>query len=207
MSPLASPSPHSSGPSSLLSRPASLEAISVNSSSDTSTSGSESTQGSDDDVALLPEPSAIMVVDDHSSSLSSKLGHSPPQKRRLKPSRYPVVTDYFTRRPSEKKKRSRKRGIVPSETASRSKRSSGKVRTSGNDILLRTVLSYFLNICLLVRYTACGPARFQNPPQAATRTHSSTSGPFRIYGCGRADHVWVAEKKCGHHRHGGYRVS
>ncbi|KAF8492966.1 Mus7/MMS22 family-domain-containing protein [Russula emetica] len=133
LSPLASPSPHSSGPSSLLSRPALLGAISVNSSSDTSSSESESTQGSDDDVALLFESSAIMVVDDHSPSLSPKLERSPPrtlQKRRLKPSRYPVITSYFAREPSEKKKRPRKRGIVPSEKASRPKRTSGKVRTS-----------------------------------------------------------------------------
>lgn len=144
MSPLASPSP-SSGPSSLRSRPASLGAISVNSSSDTSSSGSESTQGSDDDVAFLFESSAIMVVDARSPSISSNLERSPPrtlQKRRLKPSTYPVITNYFARDPNEKKKKPRKRRVVPSEKTGRPKRTSGKVRTSGNDLSYR---AFFLS--------------------------------------------------------------
>jgi hypothetical protein len=116
----------------------------VNSSSDTSSSGSESTQ-SDDDVALLSESPVIMVVDDHSPSLSPKLERSPPrtfQKRRLKPSRYPVITSYFARERGEKKKKPRKRGIVPSEKASRPKRTSGKVRTNGNDLFYRAFVHY-----------------------------------------------------------------
>jgi hypothetical protein len=181
----------------------------VNSSSDTSSSGSESTQGSDDDVALLFESSDIMVVDDHSPSISPKLERSPPrtlQKRRLKPSRYPVITNYFAREPSEKKKKPRKRGIVPTEKERRPKRTSGKVRTRGNDLFFRAIFLLFLKTRLFIRSAVCGPARFQNPSQAATRALSSTCGPFRIYGCGRADRVWVAEKKCGHHRYGGYCV-
>ena len=145
LSPLASPSSHSPGPSSPHSRPTSLRAISVNSSPDTSSSESESTQGSgdDDDVALLSESSAIMVVDDHSPSLSQKLERSPHrthQKRRLKPSRYPVITSYFAREPSEKKRRSRNRGTVPSTKASRPKPTSGKVRTSGNGLIYRALV-------------------------------------------------------------------
>lgn len=150
LSPLASPSSHSPGPSSPHSRPTSLRAISVNSSSDTSSSESESTQGSDgdDDMALLSESSAIMVVDNHSPSLSPKLERSPHrthQKRRLKPSKYPVITNYFAREPSEKKRRPRNRGAFPSKKASRPKRTSGKVRTGGNCLIYRA-LSFSKNL-------------------------------------------------------------
>jgi hypothetical protein len=91
-------------------------------------------------VALLFESPAIMVADYQSPSLPPKLERSPPrtlQKRRLKPSRHPVIPGYFARGPSEKKKRPR---IVPSERASKPKRTSGKVRTSGNDLFI--VLSF-----------------------------------------------------------------
>src|SRR5258708_38939753 len=78
-----------------------------------------------------------MFIDDPcpSPSLSPKLERSPPravQRRRLNPSRYPVITDFFSHGPSDKKKRSRKRGIVPSEKASRPKRTSERTRASGN---------------------------------------------------------------------------
>jgi hypothetical protein len=132
-----------------------------------------------------------MAVDDHSPSLSPKLERSPPrtlQKQRLEPSRYPVIQGYFVRGPSEKKKRPRKRGIVPFERARRPKRTSGKVRTSGNNIFYR---AFFLKTRLLFRFAVCGPARFQNLSEAATRTLSSTCGPFHIYGCGRAPAIEV----------------
>jgi hypothetical protein len=108
----------------------------VDSSSGSSSLGTESMQDSDD-VSFLSEVAEIMIVDDHSPSpsLSPKLERSPPrtvQRRRLKPSRYPVITDFFSRGPSEKKKRSRKRGIVPSDKAGRPKRTSERARASGN---------------------------------------------------------------------------
>ena len=106
----------------------------MDASSDSSSSRPESMQGSEDDVVLLSESSEIMPVD-HSPSHSPKLERSPPgslQKRRLQPSKHPVITDFFTSGPSEKKKRPRKRGIVPNEKTSGPKHSLRRVRARGN---------------------------------------------------------------------------
>jgi hypothetical protein len=113
------------------------------SSDSSSSSGSDSRQRSDDDVALLSEGSSVMLIDDHSPSLSPKLERSPPrslQKRRLQPSKYPVITDFFARGPSEKKKRPRKRGIVPIEKTNKSKHASRRVRASGNALCYRAFI-------------------------------------------------------------------
>ena len=123
-----------SEPCSPRSKPASLRTISSDTSSDKSSSESESTRGSDD-VALLSDGSAIMPVDDHESLPSLKLERSPApnlQKRRLQPSSYPVITDFFVRGHHEKKKRPRKHGIVSPERSRRPKRASGVVGASGN---------------------------------------------------------------------------
>ena len=83
-----------------------------------------------------------MVVDDPSPSMTSKLEPSPLrtlQKRRLKPSRYPVITNYFAREPIDKKRKPPKHGIVSSEKVGRPKRISGKVRARGNDLFYRAV--------------------------------------------------------------------
>jgi hypothetical protein len=117
----------------------------VDASPDSGSSGSESTQGSDDDVVLLSEGSAIMLIDDHSPSLSPKLERSPPrshQKRRLQPSRYPVITDFFARGPSEKKKRPRNRGVVANEKTGRSKHGLGRARATGNSLCYRALFSF-----------------------------------------------------------------
>ena len=101
-------------------------------------------QGSEDDVVLLSESSEIMLVD-HSPSLSPKLERSPPrsfQKRRLQPSKHPVITDFFTSGPSEEKKRPRKRGIVPTEKTSRPKQTPGRVRARGNALCYHVLFSF-----------------------------------------------------------------
>ncbi|KAH9991108.1 Mus7/MMS22 family-domain-containing protein [Russula vinacea] len=95
----------------------------VDASSDSSSSGSESMQGSDDDVVLLSEASAIMLIDDHPPSLPPKLE---------------LITDFFARGPSEKKKRPRNRGIVANEKTGRSKHALGRVRvTDPQSVVLR----------------------------------------------------------------------
>lgn len=117
----------------------------MDASSDSSSSGSESMQGSDDDVVLLSEASAIMLIDDHPPSLPPKLERSPPrshQKRRLQPSKYPVITDFFARGPSEKKKRPRNRGIVANEKTGRSKHALGRVRVTGNALCYRALFFF-----------------------------------------------------------------
>ncbi|KAI0000834.1 Mus7/MMS22 family-domain-containing protein [Russula compacta] len=128
LSPLTSPPRQLSDPSSPRSKPASLGVISLDTSSNTSSSRSELTRGSDN----MSEESLVML-DDYAPLPSPEPECSPPQafqKRRLQPSRYPVITDFFVRGPREKKKKPRKRGIVPLETASRSKRALGRVGTS-----------------------------------------------------------------------------
>ncbi|KAH9956970.1 Mus7/MMS22 family-domain-containing protein [Russula dissimulans] len=129
LSPLASRSSHSSDRSSPYPKPASLGAISLNSSSDEGSPRSESTGGSED-VTVLSDESAMILVDGHSPVLPPKQERSPPQtfqKRGFRPSKHPVITDFFVRGPREKKKRPRKRRIVSSEKASRSKRAFAEV--------------------------------------------------------------------------------
>jgi len=136
-------SAQSSEPSSPRSKPASLRTISSDTSSDKSSAESESTRGSDD-VALLSDGSAIMLVDDHESLSPLKLERPPApnlQKRRLQPSSYPVITDFFVRGLREKKKRPRKHGIVPLEKLRRPKRASG-VGASGNTHYHCTLFSF-----------------------------------------------------------------
>jgi hypothetical protein len=142
LSPLAS-SPHSSGPSSPLSQQPSVRTISSDLSSDESSSRLESTRSSDD-VVLLSDGSAIMLVDDHESLPPLKLERPPPpntQKRHLQPSLYPVITDFFTRGP-HKKKSVRKQRIVPPEKSSRLKHAPGKVGASGNAPYHLTLYSF-----------------------------------------------------------------
>jgi len=114
----------------------------LNSSSDKSSSESESTGGSDD-VTLLSDESAIMLVDGHPRFLPREQERSPPQtfqKRGFRPSKRPVITDFFVRGPREKKKRPRKRDIVPPEKASRPKRTSPEVGANGNVPLVLSFL-------------------------------------------------------------------
>ncbi|KAI9509129.1 Mus7/MMS22 family-domain-containing protein [Russula earlei] len=130
LSPLTSPVSHSSGRSFPLSKPALLGAISLDTSSDTSSSASESTRSSDD-VTLLSEESALVLVDDHAAFLAPKQECSLSQtfpKRRLRPSAYPVITDFFVRGDRGNQKRRRKHGIAPPEKHGRSKHASGNVR-------------------------------------------------------------------------------
>jgi hypothetical protein len=97
-------------------------------------------------VALLSDGSAVMLVDDHSPLSSKELEQPSPQtfrKRRLQPSRYPVITDFFDRGPRDKKKKPRKRGIVPpdKDKASRPKRTAGRVKGRGNTLSCYVVFS------------------------------------------------------------------
>ncbi len=85
-----------------------------------------------------------MLIDDDESLPSLKSERSLPrnlQKRRLQPSRYPVITDFFVREPHKKKKRPRRQGIVPPEKSSRLKRTSGRVGASGNALYYHTFFS------------------------------------------------------------------
>lgn len=88
---------------------------------------------------------SFVMLDDYTPLPSPEPERSPSQafqKRHLQPSRYPVITDFFVRGPREKKKRPRKRGIVPPEAASRPKRAIGRVGTGGN--ALSTILLHFI---------------------------------------------------------------
>ena len=197
-----------SEPPSPRSKPVSLRTISSDTSSDESSSDSESTGGSDD-VALLSDGSAIMLVDDHESLPALKLECSPapnPQKRRLQPSNYPVITDFFVREFHEKKKRPRKHRIVPPEKLRRPKRAFEVVGASGKIHYHCTLLSFLK--CHpnfdSARSTVHGPTKLQGSFQSATRAPATTRRSFCVYGCRRAGPVWMAEKKRGHYRHRGH---
>lgn len=197
-----------SEPPSPRSKPVSLKTISSDTSSDESSSDSEST-GGPDGVALLSDGSAIMLVDDHESLPALKLERSPAlnlQKRRLQPSSYPVITDFFVRGYHEKKKRPQKHGIVPPEKLRRPKRALKVVGASGNIHCHCTLLSFLK--CHpnfdSARSTVRGPTKLQGSFQSATRAPAATCRSFCVYGCRRAGPIWMAEKKRGHHRHRGY---
>jgi hypothetical protein len=87
-------------------------------------------------VVLLSERSFFMVVDNHTLSPSPKLERSPQkasQKRRLKPSRYPVITDFFDRQSRVSKKTSRKRRTTTGgEKGKRPKRTERRIVAGGN---------------------------------------------------------------------------
>ncbi|KAF8270661.1 Mus7/MMS22 family-domain-containing protein [Lactarius quietus] len=123
ISPLASPRlPLSHPPSPHASR-ASEETVSSDTSTEESSSISEST-GSSGEVVLLSERSFVMVVDNHSLSPSPKLERSPQkasQKRRLQPSKYPVITDFFDRQSRKSKRTQRKRRTTGGEKGKRPK--------------------------------------------------------------------------------------
>ena len=162
-------------------------------------------------MALLSDGSAIMLVDDHESLSALKLERSPApnlQKRRLQPSSHPVITDFFVRGHHEKKKRPRKHGIVPPEKLRRPKpkRAFEVVGASGNIHYHCTLLSFLK--CHLnfdsTRSTVRGPTKLQSSFQSATRAPSKARRSFCVYGRRRAGPVWMAEKKCCHHRHRGY---
>jgi hypothetical protein len=93
-------------------------------------------RGSSSGVVLLSERSFVMVVDNHTLSPSPKLEHSPQkasQKRRLKPSRYPVITDFFDRQSRVSKKTSRKRRTTTGgEKGKRPKRTERRIVAGGN---------------------------------------------------------------------------
>ncbi|KAI9440846.1 Mus7/MMS22 family-domain-containing protein [Lactarius indigo] len=113
LSPLASPRPPSSRSPSPRAKPPSERTISSDTSTEESSSGSESV-----DVALLSERSFVMLVDSHTLPPSPEPERSPQkatQKRRLQPSKYPVITDFFGRQPREAKKSSRKRSATRGE--------------------------------------------------------------------------------------------
>ncbi|KAH9074937.1 Mus7/MMS22 family-domain-containing protein [Lactarius deliciosus] len=66
-----------------------------------------------------------MLVDTHTLSPSPDPERSPPkasQKRRLQPSKYPVITDFFGRQPRESEKTSRKRSTTRGEKRGQPKR-------------------------------------------------------------------------------------
>jgi hypothetical protein len=89
-----------------------------------------------------------MLVDDHESLPPLKSERSPApnlQQRRFRPSRYPVITDFFGRGHHEKKKKPRKHGIAHPEKLRQLKRASGVVGASGNTHYHCT-LFFFLKI-------------------------------------------------------------
>ncbi|KAI9458396.1 hypothetical protein BJY52DRAFT_1269527 [Lactarius psammicola] len=104
LSPLASP--HHP-----LSRSPSPQTISSDTSTGESSPGSISA-GSSGNVALLSERSFVML------------------KRRLQPSKYPVITDFFGRQPHESKKTSRKRRTTGGEKGSHPKRTPRRIGAS-----------------------------------------------------------------------------
>ncbi|KAH9034608.1 Mus7/MMS22 family-domain-containing protein [Lactarius pseudohatsudake] len=120
LSPLASPRPPSSRSPSPRAKSPSEQTISSDTSTEESSSGSES-----GGVALLSERSFVMLVDTHTLSPSPDPERSPPkasQKRRLQPSKYPVITDFFGRQPRESEKTSRKRSMTRGEKRGQPKR-------------------------------------------------------------------------------------
>lgn len=131
LSPLASPRSPLSHPPSPHADHASEETISSDTSTGKSSLGSESTGGSSD-VAFLSERPFVALVDNHAHT-SSEPERSPrkaSQKRRLQPSRYPVITDFFGRQPRESKKASRKRRTTGGEKGSQPKRTSRRTGAS-----------------------------------------------------------------------------
>ncbi|KAH9057428.1 Mus7/MMS22 family-domain-containing protein [Lactarius vividus] len=128
LSPLASPRPPSSRSPSPRAKPPSELTISSDTSTEESSSGSES-----GDVALLSERSFVMLVDTHTLSPSPEPERSPPkasQKRRLQPSKYPVITDFFGRQSRESEKTSRKRSTTRGEKGVPPEQRKSKGRTS-----------------------------------------------------------------------------
>ncbi|KAH9166719.1 Mus7/MMS22 family-domain-containing protein [Lactarius sanguifluus] len=127
MSPLASPRPPSSRSPSPRAKPLSERTISSDTSTEESSSGSES-----GGVALMSERSFVMLVDTHTLSPFPDPERSPPkasQKRRLQPSMYPVITDFFGRQPRESEKTSRKRSTTRGEKRGQPKRTPRRTGT------------------------------------------------------------------------------
>ena len=87
-----------------------------------------------------------MLVDDHESVPLLELdrsSHPDTQKRRLQPSLFPVITDFFVRAPHEKKKKPRKQRIVPPEKLNRLKRALGKLGATGTVLCRRALFVFF----------------------------------------------------------------
>ena len=87
-------------------------------------------------MVLLSERSVLMVVDSHTLSPSPKRERSPQkasQKRRLQPSKYPVITDFFDRQSRVSKKTSRRRRTTGGgEKGKRPKRTPRRIVAGGN---------------------------------------------------------------------------
>jgi hypothetical protein len=78
-----------------------------------------------------------MLVDSHTLSPSPEPERPPQkasQKRRLQPSKYPVITDFFNRQSRESKKTSRKRRTTGGGKGNHPKRTPRKTVVSGNAI-------------------------------------------------------------------------
>ena len=87
-------------------------------------------------MVLLSERSFVMVVDSHTLSPSPKRERSPQkasQKRRLQPSKYPVITDFFDRQSRVSKKTPRRRRTTGGgEKGKRTKRTPRTIVAGGN---------------------------------------------------------------------------
>jgi hypothetical protein len=86
-----------------------------------------------------------MVVDHRTLSPSPKMERSPQkasQKRRLKPSRYPVITDFFDRQSRVSKKTPRKRRTMGGEKGKRSERTERRIVAGGNSRCCRALRSF-----------------------------------------------------------------
>ena len=88
-------------------------------------------------MVLLSERSFVMLADTRTLSPSPELERSPQkasQKRRLQPSRFPVITDFFDRQSRENKKTPRKRRTTRGEKGNHPKRTLRRIVASGNAI-------------------------------------------------------------------------